>query len=406
MPKFTYRGRDGQGRLRIGQRIAFNIDSLNADLINEGITPIEIKESKSEDSFLDRAKFFFRSKTLYTEELAIFCRQMQLLLQAGVPLTEAINQLADINKKSIFSQKLKNVATYIQKGESLSAAMQHFPTFFSPLLISLIQIGENTGNLSESFGYLFQYLEFEVNSKKQMISVFRYPTFILFAVIIAIIILNIYVIPTFSKVYSNINVDLPWQTSFLIAMSNFVMHFQIYLILAFILSSFLIYRYIRTPQGKYAWGRIQLNIPILGKLIRRLILIRFSHSLSIVLKSGVSIKEGIPLTKNTISNTYIQRQIQEMNDAIHHGIPFTQAISHIKLFAPLELQILSVGEKRGELSPALSNIADFHSQEIAFDLKRLNDLIGPILISAVALLILLIALGIYLPIWNMINLTH
>jgi MSHA biogenesis protein MshG len=163
-------------------------------------------------------------------------------------------------------------------------------------------------------------------------------------------------------------------------------------------------RYLATDEGKLYWDKLKLNIPVIGRLIRRLILIRFSQSMSIVISSGIPVVQGLNIVRNIIQNSYISAQIIQMEESIERGTTFTKSIEKVELFSPMELQILSVGEKNGELAPALDYINEFHTHEIEFDLKRMSDYLGPILIGSASLLILIVALGVYLPIWNMVNL--
>ena len=165
-----------------------------------------------------------------------------------------------------------------------------------------------------------------------------------------------------------------------------------------------IFRYLRTAQGKYRWHKYELRLPLIGSLLKRVILIRFARAFKIVIHAGISIDQGLLLIRDTLTNTYVIDQVTQVQEAIKRGMGFTNAIVKITLLTPLEIQILSVGEKNGELGPAFDYIANFHSHEIEFDLKRINDQTGPILTGIMAILILIVALGVYLPVWNMVDL--
>ncbi len=403
MPQFEYRGRDKEGRLRSGYRQAEDADNLNAELFKEGISVIEIHIKDSTPSYWEIIQHWLQSDSLYNEELSVFARQMQLLHQANVPMVAAIKQLAAHTRSKRLSQVLFKIIEDLEKGQTLSTAMQQYTQFFSPIMISIIQIGEQTGRLSEAFGYIHEYLQFDVSTRKQIKSIFRYPTFVLIAILSAFIILNIFVIPTFSKFYVGLEVSLPWQTYMLMGVSNFLIHYGLYALIGLIILLGFLIRYFHTPEGKYLLNKYQLRIPIIGTLLRRVILIRFAKSFAIVLKAGISVDQGLALTKETLTNTYIIEQVIQVQEAIKRGTAFTNAIIKIDLFTPLELQILSVGEKNGELSTAFEYIAHFNSEEIEFDLKRINDQMGPILTGIMSILILIVALGVYLPVWNMVD---
>jgi len=406
MPQYSYKGRDKEGQLRAGQRFAQNSDTLNNELIKEGIFPIQINEHKPTSAYLDKLHDFFQGKTLFLQEMSVFARQMQLLHQANVPIITALKQLASHTRSHRLATALEGVIEYLEKGQSLATAMSYYPDVFSLLMINIVQIGESTGKLGESFEHLHNYLAFESNTIKQVKAAFRYPIVVVVSITFAIIVMNVFIIPTFSRFYLNLDMQLPWQTRVLIGVSNFFIHYGLFLLGGLIIGSYFFLRWLKSPEGKYKWGKFLLSLPYLGRLLRRIILVRVAQSFAIILSSGIPVNQGLVLIKNLISNAYIASQISLAQEGIERGLPFTQAIVKVDLFAPLEIQILGVGEKNGELSPALNYIANFHTQEIEYDLKRMNDFIGPVLIGAISGLVLIMALGIYLPIWNMINLNH
>lgn len=406
MPSYSYRARDKSGVLRTGERIAKSADILNEELSREGIYPIEIHEIISTESYLDILREFLQGETAHLEELSIFARQMQILSKSGVPIVSSLRQLATYTRSLKLASGLNGIADLIEKGKSLSAAMASYPKVFSNLVVNIVHIGENTGHLTEAFAHLHEYLDFEAKNRKMIKATFRYPIFVMVAVFMAIMILNMFVIPTFAKFYSNIDVALPWETRFLINMSYVFTEYGFYLLAAFIGLIYLMRRYLRTPGGHYNFSLFKLRMPLFGKLYRRLLLIRFSQSLAIILNSGIQISQGLTLVKNSLNNQYIENQITETQELIERGTTFSHAMLKIELFSPLENQIIAVGEKNGELGPSMSYIGTFQNSEIEFDLKRLSDTIGPILITFISGLVLIVALGIYLPIWNMINLTH
>lgn len=406
MPTFYYRGRDKNGTLRSGDRFAPTIDGLGEDLLKEGITPIEIKLSTHSVPIFQSLKSMFENKTAQLEDLSIFAKQMQLLHQAGVPIITSMRQIASFTRLKGLSNALNGCIEHIEKGEKLSSAMSHYPHVFPKLIVSIVQIGENTGKLSESFGHLHDYLSFESKNIKQLKAAFRYPMFVSIAIVISIITMNVFVIPMFANFYTNMKVSLPWQTNLLIMSSNLITHYGIYILIALFVGTVLFYRFIHTPSGAYKWGKFLLHVPVLGKLLRRLTLIRLSQSLAIILNAGLGITQALSLARDLMTNEYIRAEIEQSQKLIERGTVFTQALAKVDLFSPLELQILAVGEKNGELGAAMSYIGTFHANEVEFDLKRLNDWIGPILIAISSILILIVAMGIYLPIWNMINLVH
>src|SRR3990167_2118746 len=406
MPQFMYRGRDQSGQLRTGQRIALSVDELNDVLMKEGIIPIQIVAIQSPNIRWEKLKSWMQGKNVKLEELAVFFRQMQLLHSAGVSIIVAIKQLASYTRSCRLNQALLGVVGNLENGQNLTASMQNYPDVFSPLMINIVQIGENTGRLDQAFSHISKYIEFELTTKKQVKTAFRYPIFVLITIIVVFIILNIFVIPSFSRFYSGLQMPLPWETTLIIGVSHCFVEYGIYLSLLILLGVIILIRYTMTPAGSYHWHKIELRLPIVGRLLQHVFLIRFCQSLAIILNSGISLATGLTLAKNSMTNTYIKGQIAKMQEQIERGMTISQAIEKVALFTMMEIQILAVGESSGELSPALSYIANFHTQEIEFELKRISDIIGPVLLGLIAGVILILALGVYLPIWNMVNLVR
>lgn len=406
MPTFIYRGRDKAGTLRSGERVANTADVLNDELSKEGIFATEIREQVASESPLDKLKAYMHNRTKLLDEMAMFARQMQLLIKSGVPIIPALRQLATFTHSLALANALNGISDHLEKGKSLSAAMDNYPDVFSPLIVNLIKIGESTGHLTEAFGHLHRYLEFESKNRKMIKATFRYPIFVMISIVLAIVALNFFVIPTFAKMYTDLNTPLPWETRALITSSNIMTHYGIYILIAFGFLVYLFNRYVNTPKGKLAYANFKLRVPIYGNVYRRLLLIRLSQTLAIILNSGIPIAQGLTLVKQAMSNQAVENQLAEAQEQIERGTSFSQAMLKVKLFSPLENQIITVGEKDGQLGPAMEYIGTFHNSEIEYDLKRLSDSIGPILIGIISGLVLIIALGIYLPIWNMVDIIH
>src|SRR3990167_5130620 len=247
MPQFLYRGRDHQGKLHVGQRFASTKDELSAHLIKEGIFPISISSGEAKTIRWRTFYDYLRGKRVRHDELMIFLRQVRLLHDAGIPMVSALKQMAMHTRHQAFKDVLSGLVIQLESGQGLAVAMQRYPDIFSSLIVNLVQVGETTGKLSQAFKHLDEYLAFEIQTKKQMKAAFRYPTFVLIAIFAAIIILNIFVIPSFARFYSGFSMELPWQTRLLVSMSEFFVNNWIYLIIAFIFIGIIVVKYIRTP---------------------------------------------------------------------------------------------------------------------------------------------------------------
>lgn len=406
MPIYLFEGRSSDGKPVTGKRLSQSIDSLIDLLSKEGITPIKITpEEKSTEVLLTIKDKYFKRKVT-PEQLSMFIRQMYTLYKSGVSLTAAIRQLSQTTENSSLSEALNGVVQSLEGGKDLANAMSQYPTIFTPIVISMIGVGQNTGRLDEAFLDLHEYLELETSAIKQVKTILRYPTLVMVALFCAAIIICVFVIPTFARVFAQANIPLPAITQALITVSQFVLHYWIFIVIALSIMIGSIYHYLHTPQGTYELDKYQLRLPGIGSLLRRVLLLRFAQSFSVVVKSGIPMVEGLGLVAQSIQNEYGKREIQKMQLEIQHGKSLTQAAMSVSLFTPLEIQMLSVSDETGELTSILEHLAAFYQREVSYSMKKLGDIIEPLLILGVSILVLGLALAVYLPIWNLIKLVH
>jgi len=401
MPIFIYKGRDTKGILVNGKRMAQAADTLSLQLIQEGITPIKILAEEDSKSDWQKIKEEFFYRKVSTEELAVFARQMYTLVSTGVPISTSLRHLADTMRNTNLATILYGVVEHLEAGQDMATAMQNYPKIFSPLMISMVRVGQSSGHIADAFMRINQYLELETSAAKDIKTALRYPFFVMIAMVIAVVLINVFVIPSFAKVFAQAKVELPWATRFFIGMSNFFVHDWIILLIGAASAIWGFYYYISTISGRLAWDKFLLHVPIIGKVLNGIMLLRFSQSFAITLNSGIPLIEGIELIAQSVNNEYAKKRILMMREAIERGNNLAQAAAITNLFSPLELQILSISEETGELGPMLDQIAMFYKREVDYDLKRLGDTIEPILIIFIAGLILILAFAVYLPIWDL-----
>ena len=406
MPTFEYHGRDNEGRSVKGRRLSQSADNLSMQLLKEGVTPISIQLTGEKPSALDALKEWYERRNINMEELGMFARQMHTLTKTGVPITTALRQLSENSRTLYMATALNGIVQGLESGKDLASAMQEYPAVFTPLMISMIRVGQNSGRLDEAFLRLNQYLDLEATALKRTKTALRYPMFILVSVFAAIILVNIFVIPTFANIFKQSNIDLPVVTKILISVSSFFINDWLILIIGIALCVGWIYYYLHTPKGRYNWDKYSLRIPVIGMILRRIILLRFAQSFSVIINSGIPMLEGIGLVAATLGNTYAIKEVLSLQDSIQHGKSITQAIATTHLFTTLEMQTMAVSEETGELANMLDQIAIYYQREVDYDLKRLNDIIEPVLIIGLSLVILILAFAVYLPIWNMVKLVH
>ncbi len=406
MPTYHFRGYNREGKTVTGKRLSQSADSLSVQLTKEGVTPIVI--SPIYENLHNIAYWFAKlnGQPISVEELAVFARQMHTLCKTGVTITSSLRQLADNARTLQMTTALNGIVERLESGQDLASAMQEYPKIFKPIMISMIRVGQSTGHLDEAFLHLNEYLELEAFALKRTKAALRYPTFIFVTMIVAVVLVNILVIPTFARIFAQANVKLPVVTQLLINISFFFTRnwFLLLVILGFAVVG--IYLYLQSPEGKLKWHRYQLKIPIVGSILKRIILLRFAQAFSIVVDSGIPILDGITLVAGSITNKYAVEEILSIREAVQHGKSLTQAVSATQLFTPLELQMLSVSEETGQLADMLKQVANYYRREVEYDLKRLNDVIEPVLIIGISMIVLLLAFAVYLPIWNMVKLVH
>jgi len=400
---YRFTGRDAQGGKIIGSREAGSADSLASELLAERITPLTIEEqAQANDSdVFAQLKESLRRKHVDLEELIIFCRQMYSLSKAGVPIIRAIGGLAESSRNLYLREVLQAVRSDLEGGQGMAVALNAHPKVFNTLFVSMISVGENTGQLDQAFRQLSVYLELERETRKRIKQATRYPLFVLSAMAVALVVINLFVIPAFSKVFAQFKADLPWATQILIGTSQFFQDFWWLLALLFGGSLFGFFKWIETDAGALKWDQIKLRLPIVGGIFERIALARFTRTFAMMYRAGVPLLQTLSINSATVGNRYIGQAILAMREGIERGEALTRTASASGLFTPLVLQMMAVGEETGALDDLFVEVADFYEQEVDYDLKQLADAIEPILIVAMGIMVLVLALGVFLPMWEL-----
>lgn len=401
MPEYQYKGRTKEGELTVGVIEAASMDAVAGRLLNISVTPIDIKERSSAEQgitvFLDRINA--SSPTL--TDLIMFSRQMYSLTRAGVPLIRALTGIIQVVKKRRLVDVFKDVRSNLESGRELSTSMAKHPKIFTPLYLSMMRIGENTGRLDQSFLKISEYLELEKDTRERVKSALRYPTMVLVAMAIAIGIINVMVIPAFANVFERAGANLPLPTRILIATSDFFVAYWAVLLVALIVSIVAFARYIRTEQGRVVWGRYKIRIPVIGSILNKAALGRFARSFSMSLSAGVPIIQALSVVSQAVDNDYIGSHIRSMRNGIERGDNLTRTAVATNMFTPLVIQMLAVGEETGQVDEMLAEVAGFYEREVDYEVKNLSAAIEPIMIIMLGGLVLILALGIFLPMWDL-----
>lgn len=401
MPVFHYKARNNHGDAVSGEIDAGSADAVATQLLNSGVTPIDITEVQKKRDFLSELEAGLTSSKPSLDDLILFCRQMYTLSRAGVPIIRAMTGLADTTKNRNLAEAIHRVRHNLESGHDLSMAMSMEPDIFSNLIVSIVRVGETTGRLDESFLQLAQYLEMERDTRDRIKTAMRYPSFVIVSIIIAIGVINVLVIPAFSKVFTKMSLDLPWQTTLLINLSEFTVAYWPHMLVMMILTVFGIRYYISDGPGKYKWDKLKLSLPIVGSLIKRSTLARFTRSFGMAFKSGVPLIQALTVTARSVDNDFVSDRILSMRNSVERGENLTRTAAATGLFPPLVLQMFSVGEETGAIDKMMDDVADYYEREVDYELKNLSSAIEPILIIAIGIMVLIVALGVFLPMWDL-----
>jgi MSHA biogenesis protein MshG len=399
MPDYQYSGRDSSGQQVTGKLSAANQAAAMSQLQPKNIIITALEEAAAEKKGIEIS--LLGKKKITLDDQVLLTRQLYALTKAGIPIIRALNGLAESSDNSRLSEVLNAIADSLIAGSELATAFRQFPKIFSPIFVSMIHVGENTGRLDLAFQKLTAHLELERETKKRIKSATRYPIFVISAIAMAMTVINVMVIPNFASVFAKMGADLPIATQILMASSEFTINYWWLILLVFGGGGSAWFHYIQTPKGLLWWDTQKLRLPLFGSLFKRIALSRFSRSFAMMLSSGVPILKGLSIVAESVGNKSIGLAIEDMYRGIERGERLTSTAAATELFTPLVLQMMSVGEETGSVDTLLDDVADFYEEEIDYELKQLADSIEPILLVFLGGLILVLALGVFLPIWDL-----
>lgn len=400
MPAFQYKARNPRGELLSGRVEAATMDEVADELMRSGLTPVEVRAQAGQPGAGPVLARFFEDKVSDTD-LMLFARQMSSLLKAGVPILRALASLAESSSHRAFRTVLNEVREGLAAGRELSACLRRHPAVFPPFFVNMVRVGETTGRLDEVFMRLFQHLEFEKEMRERVKSALRYPSFVIAALVAALGVINVMVIPAFAKVYKSSQAELPLMTRVLIGASDWsVAHWP--WLLGMMLAAYLGFRgWVRTENGRYTWDRWLLRFPIAGKIVHKAALSRFAKGLSMTYQTGVPIVQGLTNAAQIVENAFIANRIEQMKHGVERGDSITRSARTTGVFTPVVLQMMSVGEETGELDRLLQEIGEMYQREVEYEIKTLSEQVEPILIVGLGVIVLVVALGVFLPVWDL-----
>ncbi len=400
MARFTFSARESSGRMRTGVMDGQSAAAVAQQLEAAGAIPIHITpaDEQADASGPWRAPW---QRRVRIDELIIFSHQMASLTRAGVPIVRAIRGLSDSMRNPYFSEVLGAIAQELEAGTDVATALRRHSKIFGELYVSVIHVGENIGRLDEAFRRIALYLELDRETGKRVKAATRYPLFVLIAIGIAIAIVNVLVIPAFADAFQRFDADLPWQTRAILGVSGFFVAYGGYLMVALVAAIFGVRHWIRGEQGRYQWDRYKLRLPKLGSIYERINLSRFCRTFSMVMRAGLPVTQGLGVVANAIGNAYMAKSIKGMRQGIERGESITQTARASAMFSPVVIQMIAVGEETGNIDELLEQAGSFYEEEVDYELKTLTDAIEPLLIIAIGAMVLVLALGVFLPLWDL-----
>jgi MSHA biogenesis protein MshG len=404
MPSYTYKGRAMNGKVVGGKIDGASESAVTAILTNRGVIPVSITEKKEQTDVIIAIKDKFDLHTISIEEQLMFTRQMSALIRAGIPITRAIAGILESIENILLVKALRDILEQLDSGRDLSSSCMRHPKVFNNLYISMLQIGESTGRLDEAFDQMGEYIDRNRQITNNISTAMRYPTTVMIALSGAMVIVNLFVIPKFAAFFQANSLALPWQTLFLLSTSNFFIAYWYY-VLAIIIGSFWSFkRYINTKAGRLWWDELVISAPIIGSILHRAFMARFARSFAMAYGAGVPIVQAMVVISRSIGNEYISNHVNNMREGIERGDTLTRSADQTGMFTPVVMQMFAVGEEAGNLEEMMTFIAGFYEEEVDYDVKNLSDKIEPLIFVIIGGMVLVLALGIFVPMWDIAQL--
>lgn len=405
MSQYLYSGRSPRGDLVRGSLDGDSEDAVAARLLQDGVTPISI--AASNDAVASAAPLQQLARRLglgkpKTADLVLFTRQMYTIVKSGIPLLRGLRGLAGSTHNVVLRRALEDVLRSLEAGRDLATSFGRHPALFPEIYLNIIAVGEATGTLEAAFMRLGDYLRQEQDLQDRVKSALRYPLIVVLTIAIAIGIITTFVIPRFAPLFRALGNDIPLPTRIIMGASDIARRDWYWVLAVGAALTFGLRAYGRTPGGRMRWHKLLLALPVIGPLAQQAILARLSRTLSIAITAGMPMLQTLAIIARVCGNDFMAERMLRLRDRVERGEPLSRAAAAVGMFPPLVLQMIAVGEETGELPELLDEVAGFYEREVEFALNTLSAAIEPILIVLVGGMVLILALGVFLPMWNMI----
>jgi len=402
MAVFEYRVRDRAGKVMSSQLEADSLAQVRDNLRSKGLVIVDIKPART--GLQGDIKIpFLTDRPPGLKQVALFSKQMATLINAGVPLVQSLAIMQRQLEDKAFQNILKVVRSDVESGTPLSEAILKQPKVFDRLYINLVRAGETSGTLDAIMGRISDFQEKELALRGKIKSALTYPVIVLvFALGITYFLLTT-IVPQFALILTSLNAPLPALTQFLIAVSNFLQHQTLIFIALIALATYAYKKYYATTKGRYQIDKIKLKTPVLGTLLKRSAIASFARTFGLLLASGVNIIESLEITKGTADNALIEEAIDNARNVVMVGEPMSGSLASSKIFPPMVVSMVSIGEETGALDSMLNKVADFYEREVDEAVESLTAAIEPLMIVFLGTIVGLIVAGMFLPMFAIIG---
>ena len=404
MAVYSYKARASDGKLVSGRAQGDTVEQVAQRLIAGGSVPIDIQAlGVTGDLNLDKLGRALGFGRVQVTDLVLFSRQMYTITRAGIPLLQGMRGLVASTHNLILRETLEDVLESLEGGRDLAASFARHPDIFPRIYVSIVSVGEATGTLEKSFQRLTEYMTQEKDMRDRVKSAVRYPIIVMITICLAAMFLSAFVIPKFEPVFAQLKGNLPLPTRILLGSSTVVRDYWPYAIGFVALCVYGFRMWLRTPDGRMRWDRFKLRVPVMGKLMYEATLSRINRSMAISLAAGMPMTQTLAVISRSSGNVFMSEKIGMLGTNVERGESLSRAATASGLFSPLVLQMIAIGEETGALPELLDEAAGYYEREVDHALKNLSSSIEPILIVAVGGMVLILALGIFMPLWEVIG---
>ncbi len=402
MPTFYYKARDRQGRAVEGAITAATEKDAAEAVSRQNLIPISIS-AEAKLSSLGSKEITFFEKKIKLEDINLFTRQVLIMHRAGVPIVASLASLRDQMKLPRFKRIISTMIRDVEGGAAISIAFSHHEKTFGHLYVSMVRSGEASGKLEEALEHIVEMGEFQLATQDKIASATRYPIIVLSTMICAFIFVVTFIMPKFTSLYAQYKSDLPLPTKILLGINHVVRH-QWLGALGVIIVFIIAFRFaVRTPQGRYVWDLIKIKMPLFGEIFFNLAMGRFAKTLSDLLASGVPILEALQLVSKTVSNAVVEKAVLDVRRSVNEGRGMREPMQQSGFFSPMVVQMVATGEQSGKIDELLKHVSDYYIDKVNSMVKNIATYIEPVMVFLMGGLALLLALGVFLPMWGIMS---